>query len=204
MSIQIITISRQFGSGGRTIAKQLAERLGYDYYDKEIIDSVAVESGFSKEYIEKRGEEAPGKTTFSYGFESQGVPGIMNGISSLDFIWSIQRQVICNIADSGKPSVIVGRSSNYILRDRDDVLNAYICADLGFRMDRIVCLYGESEVKPEKRINDKDKKRAANHKHYTGENWGLSENYDVCLNSSKLGLDSCVDIIYDIVMKSRK
>ena len=198
MSYKIITISRQFGSGGRTIAKTLAQKLGYDYYDKEIIEDVAEKTGFSKEIIAKRGEEAPGKSIFSYGFEAQATPGIMNGMTMNDYIWTVQRKVIKDIADSGKPCVIVGRSADYILKDYDDVLNVYICADLEFRKERIVKLYGENDKKPEKRLEEKDKKRAANHKHFTDLEWGYAPNYDICLNSSALGIDKCVEIISEL------
>ncbi|MBO6194107.1 MAG: cytidylate kinase-like family protein [Clostridiales bacterium] len=198
MSAKIITISRQFGSGGRTIAKALAQKLGYEYYDKEIIEDVAEKTGFSKEIIAKRGEEAPGKSIFSYGFEAQATPGIMNGMTMNDYIWTVQRKVIKDIADSGKPCVIVGRSADYILKDYDDVLNVYICADLEFRKERIVKLYGENDKKPEKRLEEKDKKRAANHKHFTDLEWGYAPNYDICLNSSALGIDKCVEIISEL------
>ena len=198
MSAKIITISRQFGSGGRTIAKALAQKLGYEYYDKESIEDVAEKTGFSKEIIAKRGEEAPGKSIFSYGFEAQATPGIMNGMTMNDYIWTVQRKVIKDIADSGKPCVIVGRSADYILKDYDDVLNVYICADLEFRKERIVKLYGENDKKPEKRLEEKDKKRAANHKHFTDLEWGYAPNYDICLNSSALGIDKCVEIISEL------
>ena len=202
MSIKIITISRQFGSGGRTIAKKVAEDLGFNYYDKEIIDHVAVETGFSKEYIEERGEHDPGKTILSYGFEPQGVPGIMNGMSAADYLWSIQRQVILKIAEEDKPCVIVGRCADYILKDFDDVFNIFIHANMEFRKDRIVRLYGESENKPEKRLIEKDKKRKTNYKYYTNQEWGDSVNYDLSLDSSFFGVDKCAEIICDLVKKS--
>ena len=198
VSAKIITISRQFGSGGRSIAKQLAIKLGYDYYDKEIIEEVAKKTGFTKDVVAARGEEAPGKSIFSYGFDGQGVPGIMNGMTMNDYIWSEQRKVIKQIADSGKPCVIVGRSADYILREYDDVLNVFIYADMEFRKERIVRLYGNTDNKPEKRLEDKDKKRKANHKHFTDLDWGYAPNYDICLCSSKLGMDKCVDIIADL------
>ena len=201
MSIKIITISRQFGSGGRTIAKTLAQKLGYDYYDKEIIEQVAEKTGFSKDVVASKGEEAPGKSIFSYGFEAQATPGIMNGMTMNDYIWSVQRKVIKDIADSGKPCVIVGRSADFILKDYDSILNVYICADKKFRAERIVKLYGENDKKPEKRLDEKDKKRAANHKHFTDLEWGYAPNYDICLNSSVLGIDKCVEIIEDLVKK---
>lgn len=195
---KIITISRQFGSAGRTIAKQVAERLGYDYYDKEIIDHVAVETGFSKEYIAERGEHAPGKTIFSFGLEPQGVPGVMNGMSSADYLWCIQRKVIIDIANKGKPCVIVGRCADYILKEYDDVLNVFIHANIEFRKDRIVRLYGSSEKDPEKRLNEKDKKRKANYRYYTNREWGGVSNYDICLDTSRLGIEKCIDIICDL------
>ncbi|MBR5387031.1 MAG: cytidylate kinase-like family protein [Clostridiales bacterium] len=201
MSIKIITVSRQFGSGGRTIAKELAAKLGYDYYDKEIIEQVAEKTGFSKDVVASKGEEAPGKSIFSYGFEAQATPGIMNGMTMNDYIWSVQRKVIKDIADSGKPCVIVGRSADFILKDYDSILNVYICADTKFRAERIVKLYGESDKKPEKRLEEKDKKRAANHKHFTDLEWGYAPNYDICLNSGVLGIDKCVEIIEDLVKK---
>ena len=201
MSIKIITISRQFGSGGRTIAKTLAQKLGYDYYDEEIIEQVAEKTGFSKDVVASKGEEAPGKSIFSYGFEAQATPGIMNGMTMNDYIWSVQRKVIKDIADSGKPCVIVGRSADFILKDYDSILNVYICADKKFRAERIVKLYGENDKKPEKRLDEKDKKRAANHKHFTDLEWGYAPNYDICLNSSVLGIDKCVEIIEDLVKR---
>ena len=201
MSIKIITVSRQFGSGGRTIAKELAAKLGYDYYDKEIIEQVAEKTGFSKDVVASKGEEAPGKSIFSYGFEAQATPGIMNGMTMNDYIWSVQRKVIKDIADSGKPCVIVGRSADFILKDYDSILNVYICADTKFCAERIVKLYGESDKKPEKRLEEKDKKRAANHKHFTDLEWGYAPNYDICLNSGVLGIDKCVEIIEDLVKK---
>lgn len=202
MSIKIITVSRQFGSGGRSIAKKIADELGYNYYDKEIIDHVSVETGFCKDYIAERGEHAPGYTILSYGFEPQGVPNVMNGMSAADYLWSIQRQVILKIAEEDKPCVIVGRCADYILKEHDDVLNIFIHADMEFRKDRIVRLYGESEKKPEKRLIDKDKKRKTNYKYYTNQDWGDAKNYDVCLDSSRLGVDRCAKIICDIVKNS--
>ena len=199
MSYSIVTVSRQFGSGGRSIAHGIADRLGWEYYDKEIIDDVAMETGFSKEFVASKGEEAPGKTVFSYGFETQGVPGVMNGMTTHDYLWTVQRDIIRNIADSGKNCVIVGRSADYILRERDGVLNVFISADMDFRINRVLTKYGDSEVKIEKRLADKDKKRAANHKHFTDLQWGFAPNYDLCLSSSKLGIEKCIDIICDMI-----
>ena len=197
MEKKIITISREFGSGGRTIGHEVAKRLGIPFYDKELVEHIAVESGFAPKYIEEHGEHAPGKSMFSYAFTHNGFAGHMHGLSTADFLWSIQCSVILQLAEKG-PCVIVGRNADYILKDRPDCLHAFIHADLDFRAERIVQLYGESEKSPESRLLEKDKRRRVNYHHYTGRNWGQSQNYDICLNSGALGIDRCVDIIVDL------
>ena len=194
MEKKIITISREFGSGGRTIGRMVAERLGIPFYDKELVDQIALESGFAPKYVEENGEHAPGASRLAYAFAAQGVPGIMNGLSTADFLWNIQCSVILQLAEKG-PCVIVGRNADYILKDRPDVLHAFIHADMDYRADRIVRLYGESEKSPEARLNEKDKRRRVNYQHYTGQTWGMADNYDICLNSSTLGLETCAEII---------
>ena len=199
---KIITISREFGSGGRTIARRVAEELGIPFYDKEIVDQISLESGFAPHFIEENGEHAPGKTRFSYAFAPQGVPGIMNGLSTADFLWNIQCGVILQLAEKG-PCVIVGRNADYILKDRDDVLDVYIHADPEFKAERIVRLYGESEKAPAQRLAEKDKRRRINYEHYTGRTWGAAQNYEMCLCSSMLGIEQCVKIIVEAVKISQ-
>ncbi|MCD7858871.1 MAG: cytidylate kinase-like family protein [Firmicutes bacterium] len=194
MAGKIITISRQFGSGGRTVGKLVSEKLGIPLYDKELVEKVALESGFVPQFVEENGEHAPGKTFLSYAFAPQGVPGVMNGMSTADFLWAIQCRAILQIAEQG-PCVIVGRNSDYVLKDRADCLHAFIHADLAFRADRIVRLYGESEKSPEARLQEKDKRRSVNYQHYTGRTWGASENYDICLNTARIGIEAAADII---------
>lgn len=202
MEKKIITISREFGSGGRTIGRKIAQELGIPFYDKELVDQIAVESGFAPKFVEEHGEHAPGKSVFSYAFAPQGVPGVMNGLSAADFLWNIQCNVILQLAEKG-PCVIVGRNADYILKDREDAFHVYLFADLDYRADRIVRLYGESEKSPEARLQEKDKRRKLNYQHYTGRTWGQSQNYDICLNTGILGEDQCVRIITDVVKNSR-
>ena len=194
MEKKIITISREFGSGGRTIGHMIADKLGIPFYDKELVDQIAMESGFAPQFVEEHGEHSPGKSFFSYAFAHHGVPGVMNGLSTADFLWNIQCNVILQLADKG-PCVIVGRNADYILKDRKDCLHTFIHADMEFRADRIVRLYGESEKSPEVRLQEKDKRRRVNYQHYTGRTWGTAQNYDICLNSSVIGIDECADII---------
>lgn len=196
MSKNIITISRQFGSGGRTVGRMLAERLGIPFYDKELVKQVADETGFDVDFIEESGEFSPSKSIFSFAM-SQGIPVVQNGLSMSDFIFCVQRQVILKLAE--QPCVIVGRGADYILRDRDDCFNVFIHADMQSRAERIVRLYGESEKKPEQRLADKDKKRKIYYKHYTDREWGDAKNYDMCLNSGKIGIEKCVELILDAI-----
>ena len=203
MEKKIITISREFGSGGRTIGRMVAEKLGIPFYDKELVEQVALESGFAPTFVEEHGEHSPGKSFFSYAFAPQGIPGVMNGLSSADFLWHIQCNVILQLAEKG-PCVIVGRNADYILKDRADCIHAYIHADIPFRADRIVRLYGESEKSPEARLQEKDKRRRVNYQHYTGRDWGTAQNYDICLNSAKIGIEECADIIVRMVNDSKK
>ncbi|MDO4300586.1 MAG: cytidylate kinase-like family protein [Clostridia bacterium] len=193
MSKKIITISRQFGSGGRTIGKKTAEKLGYEFYDKEIIEKVAEESGFEKKFIEEEGEYSPSKSIFAYSFVGRSI----NGMSANDYILSVQRKIILNIAEKGN-CVIVGRCADYILKNRKDVLNIFVHADIAKRAERIVKLYGETDEKPEKRLTEKDKKRSINYKYYTDQIWGMAENYHLTLDSGVIGIDKCVDIIVDL------
>ena len=202
MEKKIITISREFGSGGRTIGRLLAEKLGIPFYDKELVKQISVESGFAPNFVEENGEHAPGRSFFAYAFAPQGVPGIMNGLSTNDFLWNIQCSVIMQIADEG-PCVIVGRNADYILKDREDVLHVFIHADDEFRQNRIVKLYGQSEKSPAARVAEKDKRRRVNYQHYTGRNWGDAQNFDLCLDSSKLGVEECADIIVSIVERMK-
>ena len=203
MEKKIITISREFGSGGRTIGRKVAEELGIPFYDKELVEQIAVESGFAPKFIEEHGEHSPSGSFFSYAFAPQGVPGIMNGLSTADFLWNIQCSVILQLADKG-PCVIVGRNADYILKDRQDALHVYVFADAPYRAERIVRLYGESEKSPEQRLNEKDKRRRVNYQHYTGRTWGQAQNYDLCLDTGVLGEEFCKDVIVKAYKDSKK
>lgn len=194
MEKRIITISREFGSGGRSIGKAVAERLNLPYYDKELIKQVAEKTGFAPEYIEEKGEYASGKSIFSYFNAFAGRSDAMGGMSAADFLWVMQRQVILELAEK-EPCVIVGRCADYILKDRSDCLHVFIHADEEFKAERIVRLYGETEKKPQERLKDKDTRRSLNYKHFTDREWGRCQNYHLSLDSGALGIDKCVDLI---------
>ena len=187
---KVITISRQFGSGGRTIGRSAAEKLGYEFYDKELIEKIAEESGLSREYIEAHGESSPSRNIFAYAFVGRDASGSSVG----DYLWRTQRDIIEKLAEKGN-CVIVGRCADYILRNRVDCLHVFIHADMDKKKERIVSLYGETDASPEKRLLEKDKTRAMNYKYYTDRTWGMAENYHVSLDSSALGEERCIDLI---------
>lgn len=193
---KIITISREFGSGGRSIGKAVAKELGYAYYDKELIEKIAEESGLAKEYIEKNGESSPGRNIFSYAFVGRDSSGSSVG----DYLWKVQCNIIEELADKGN-CVIVGRCADYILRKRKDCLNVFIHSDMEFKKERVVSLYGETDVEPEKRLRAKDKARAMNYKYYTDRVWGMAQNYHISLDSGELGEECCTDIIVNLAKK---
>lgn len=195
MSGKIITISRQFGSGGRSISEMVAKKLNLKHYGREIIEQIAERSGFAEEYVNEQSESVKEGGLFG-AFAASDFYENANRIT----IWTEQCRVIREIADQG-PCVIVGRCADYVLKQDYDLLRVYIYADMDYRADRIVRVYGESNVKPEKRLKEKDKRRAAYYEIYTDQKFGEPENYDLCLNSGKLGLEECADIIVDVYQK---
>ncbi len=188
MKNRVITISREFGSGGHTIGKKVAEELGIPCYDNELLHKIAQESGFNEHYIEDAGEYAPG------GFLSAAFSHPAVGPNNADYLWKIQYKIITELAQKHS-CVIVGRCADYILRDTADCLKVFIHADMDFRAERIVREYGARELSAQQRLKDKDKRRAAYHRFYTDMKWGHAQNYDITLNSGTLGFDRCVDII---------
>ena len=188
MKNRVITISREFGSGGRTIGKKVAEQLGIPCYDAEIIQEMVKETGFTPEYVKEAGEYTPGN------FLSSAFSNRLFGPTNEDILWEHQYKVITELAQKG-PCVIVGRCADYILQDKADCLKVFIHADIDFRARRIVEVYGEREQSPEDRLRDKDKRRAAYHRFYTDMKWGYAQNYHLTLNSGVLGIDQCVKII---------
>ena len=198
MTKQIITISRAFGSGGHTIGQEVAKRLGIPFYDKELVDEVAKQSGFHADFIKEAGEYAPVSSSFLFSIAVSPNPlSTMHTMSMADQLFVYQTNVIRNLAEKG-PCVIVGRCADYILREREDALHVFIHADMAYRAERIVRLYGETKQTPDKRLAEKDNKRKVYYKHYTNRNWGDAQNYHLCLNSGLIGIDKCADIIVDV------
>ena len=187
----IITISREFGSGGRTIGKAVAQKLGIPCYDAELITEMAKQSGFAEDYVREAGEYAPGGLLNSMFTSRAGGP------TNEDILWQIQCNMVAQLAKKG-PCVIVGRCGDYILRDRPDVLKVFAHADMAFRAKRIVEVYGQREESLEQRLKEKDKRRSTYYRFYTGRKWGQLDTYDLMLNSGVLGIEKCTELICTI------
>ena len=204
MSIKVITISRQFGSGGRTVAKLVADKLGWAYYDKELVKKIAAESGLAESYVLDSGEYACSTNSFLFNWAMSAESGRNPGTLPVsDQLYIVQNNVIRDLADKGS-CVIVGRCADYILRDHTDVLNVFVHADAEFRADRIVRLYGETLDKPAKRLKEKDDKRRTYYRNYAGRVWGAASNYDVTLDSGRIGVEHCADIVVGIAAELNK
>ena len=192
MTKRIITISREFGSGGRFVGEEVAKKLGVAYYDKDIIGQIAKQSGFAPEYIQENAELSPKKGLFAYAFAGRDI----TGKSVEDMVYEAQRKVILEIAEK-ESCVIIGRNADFILRDRNDVLNVFIHGDMPEKTQRIIGLYHVEEKEAVKMMADTDKRRMTNYNFYTDQKWGKASNYTLCLNSSQLGYDRCEKIIIE-------
>ena len=192
MSKKIITISREFGSGGRFIGEEVAKKLGMKYYDRDIIGQITEKSGFSPEYIQENAELSPKKGLFAYAFAGRDI----TGKSVEDMVYEVQRKVILEIAEK-ESCVIIGRNADFILKDKDNVLNVFIHGDMPEKVARICKLYNVTEEEAEKMMADIDKRRMTNYRFYTDQKWGMAKNYTLSLNSSELGYDLCEKIIMD-------
>ena len=192
MTKRIITISREFGSGGRFVGEEVAKKLGVAYYDKDIIGQIAKQSGFAPEYIKENAELSPKKGLFAYAFSGRDI----TGKSVEDMVYEAQRKVILEIAEK-ESCVIIGRNADFILRDKNDVLNVFIHGDMPEKTQRIIGLYHVEEKEAVKMMADTDKRRMTNYNFYTDQKWGKASNYTLCLNSSQLGYDRCEKIIME-------
>ena len=192
MAKRIITISREFGSGGRFIGEEVAKKLGIAYYDKNVINDIAEKSGLSPEYILENAELSPKKGMLAYALAGRDI----TGRSVEDMVHEAQRKVILELAEK-ESCVIIGRNADYILKDRDDVLNVFIHGNMPEKIQRIIRLYNVDEKKAVKMMADTDKRRMTNYNFYTEHKWGKASNYTLCLNSSQLGYDRCEKIIME-------
>ena len=200
----IITIGREYGSGGRTIGKKVAEILGYDYYDRELIDEAAKESGLSAEFNEKTEQSLSGSflynlamgNSYSYGMLS---PAGTNVLPLTMQVFLAQQQAVLKFAE--KPCVIVGRCADYILRDREDVLKVFVYSTEEKRIERAVNEYGLDPKEARSQIVRSDKSRARHYATFTDWDWAYKSHYDLMVNSGVMGIDLAADLIAEIAKK---
>lgn len=193
----VITISRQYGSGGRFVAKLLAEKLGIPYYDNELITMAAKESGYSEAIFEKA--EQLSTHSFLYSLSMFGSTDGIYGLPLADKVYIAQSEIIKKCASEG-PCVIVGRCSDYVLKDFDNVLNFFIYSDEKSKIERAVKYYGLDAEKAAGELKKKDKKRANYYNYYTSQNWGGYENYHLSVNSDAVGIDATVELLASYAM----
>ncbi len=192
----IITIGRQCGSGGHSIGKSVADKLGIPLYDRKLVEIVAERSGLSAETVQREGEYA--STSLLNSIASRGYSAYnayqRENMFLPDQINAYQTELIKELAEKDS-CVIVGRCADYILQDNNDCLHVFISAAMPERIKRVIAEHGIAPEAAESHVKNRDKKRAAYYKYLTDRVWGAATNYDLCLNSSKLGMVCCVDII---------
>ena len=189
---KIITISRQYGSGGRIVAKKLADALGMPFYDNELITMAAEKTGLSVECFKDAEKTSIGNLFFSLTSLTPSIDAV--GLPLNEKIFLVQSQVIKEVAAEG-PCVIVGRSANYVLQDNPNVINVFLQGDLEDRVKRAIDTYGQDAEGAEALVVKTDKRRANYYNYFTGGKWGKAENYDLILNTSRMDLDKIVEVI---------
>lgn len=197
MNNLIITISREFGSGGRRIGEETAKKLGFNYYDKQIIDKAAQESGLSAEFIEK--EEQTFSNSILFNLATSGGQFGVGGTSLVDRIYVSESKAIKAYAEEGS-CVIVGRCADYVLRDKN-CFNVFVYADNDFKRKRIIEEYGFDEKEANKLIKSRDKTRSRHYNYYCERLWGDRKNYHLMVNSAAFGIDKSVDLIIESAKK---
>lgn len=193
MSDLIITISREFGSGGRKIGEEVAKKLGINYYDKAIIDTAAQASGLSPEFIEK--EEQTFSNSILFNLATSGGQFGVGGTSLVDRIYVSESKAIKDFADKG-PCVIVGRCADYVLRDRR-CFNVFVYADEEFKTNRVMEEHKIDKKQAIRMIKARDKTRARHYNYYCDRLWGERKNYHLLVNSAAFGIDKAVQMIID-------
>lgn len=201
----IITISRQYGSGGRQIGQQLAKELNIPFYDKEIIDLAAKESGLAADFIRGQEQQLTQSLLFSIvtNFTSNAGAFNPNMLSLSDQVYLAEAKAIRSLADKGS-CVMVGRCADWVLEKDYDVLRVFVCAPIETRCKRAVEEYGDKAENVQKTVQTIDKQRARYCQHYCDKAWEDADNYDLCLNSGTISLDQCVAIIKDAWQELQK
>lgn len=195
----IINIGRQIGSGGRIIAKQLAEEFNCKFYDKELLNLAAKESGFSERFFEQNDEQKGFlKSLFHVHVPLLGENNFYHNNFSQESLYLFQSEAIRKAAEEDN-CVFVGRTADYVLRDSKDTVNIFITASMDQRIQRVCKRHGFDRATARKYIHSKEEDRASYYNYYTGKRWGHSESYDLCINSSILGIEATERFLADFI-----
>jgi len=197
----IINIGRQFSSGGRYISKKLCEKFGCKYFDKEILDLAAKESGFSPDVFKKSDEKKSFiHTLFHLHAPMLSDDNFYNNKFSEESLFKFQCDAIRKAASQGS-CLFIGRCADYVLRDEPNTVSIFLAADMEDRINRTMERYNMDEESARKTISKKDSTRASYYNYYTGKKWGAAESYDLCINTSIFGLDETATFIADFIRK---
>lgn len=197
MDKYVITIARGYGSGGKTIGKMLANELGISFYDRELLRLASDESGINEQLFAKADEQLKSSLLYRVAkkvYKGELIPPDSDDFVSNDNLFNYQAKIIKELAAS-ESCVIVGRCADYILKDCENVVKIFVHAPLGACIETVRELSSLSQKEAEKKILSIDKHRAEYYKYYTGREWDNAENYDLCLNSSELGFEKCVELV---------
>lgn len=186
----VITVSREYGSGGRYVGRLIADKLGIKFYDKELVTKVAEETGLSEEYIENNEQKRTALNSLNSGYYA--------GLDNSDELFIKESDTIQKIANE-ESCVIIGRCADFILKDRKDIIKVFIYSSMEDKLKRATEIYNMNKAKAEKEINRINKLRATHYKHYTERNWNDTENYDICINSDTLGVEKTADLICKMI-----
>lgn len=197
---KIITIGRQFGSGGKQIGEALAEKMNIPFYDKELLKEAAKNSGICEEIFDSFDEKPTNSFLYSLVMDPYSLGfGSSTELPLNHKVFLAAFDTIKNLAEKDGSCVFVGRCADYALRDLDNVVNIFLYADMDDRTARIAKKYNISESKAKDMIKKEDKARASYYNYYTSKRWGEMKGYDICINTSKYGIDKTIDLLYDIV-----
>lgn len=193
----IVTLNRQYGSGGKEVGQKLADALGIKLYDNEITELAAAKSGIKKDYFDKADERPTDSFLYALAMNTFSFGNSMNPLDntlSNDRLFNLQAEVISDLAKK-ESFVLMGRCGEYILRDEPNCISVYLCAPMEYRIERIKKLYGLSEREAVKAINSTDKRRDSYYGYYAGKSWGACASYDLSVDTSELGVDKTVELI---------
>ena len=204
MANHIITIGRQCGSGGHTIGKLLAQRLGLAFYDKKIVEMVAAKTKLSPDFIRSHGEYFHGGSLgHIIGYGTRFDSSLKTGSSLTDQLHQVQSEIILEVAEK-EPCVIVGRCADHVLEGKYPALNVFIHSDMPYKVERSVQEHGLDPERAASILTRRDKARAHHYRFYTDRKWGDARNYDICLDSGRLGVEECVAILADAYARFRQ